>query len=38
VTIQYRSGKTTNVKYRAAEDRGCYYFDSRLYCYNGACD
>jgi hypothetical protein len=37
-TIQYRSGKTVNVKYRAAQDKGCYYFDSRLYCFEGACD
>jgi len=38
VTIQYRSGKTVSVKYRAAQDKGCYYFDGRLYCFNGACD
>jgi len=38
ITIQYGSGKTVNVKYQAGDERGCYYFDGRLYCYNGACD
>lgn len=38
ITVQYQSGKTVNVQYQAGDERGCYYFDGRLYCYNGACD
>ena len=38
ITIRYQSGKTVNVQYQAGDEKGCYYFDQRIYCFNGACD
>ncbi|MFZ5980171.1 MAG: carboxypeptidase-like regulatory domain-containing protein [Candidatus Zixiibacteriota bacterium] len=38
ITITYASGKQQAVQYQTTGERGCYKFDGRLYCYNGACD
>ncbi len=38
ITIKYRNGSTSSIKYQQSNDNPqCYYFDSRLHCYNGAC-
>jgi hypothetical protein len=38
ITITYANGKIQTVQYQTTGERGCYKFDGRLYCYNGACD
>ena len=38
ITITYANGKQETVQYQTTGEQGCYKFDGRLYCYNGACD
>lgn len=36
ITLVYKGGNREEVSYRAGSERGCFYFNGNLFCYEGA--